>query len=313
MGKKTSSSSSTSSPTVLGISLASARTASSKAPKEYLPHDEIYSQILKYTSGREDETLISCLNKYLFQAKDFMYYYYDYPWKDFTNVRRAFHKLIQMQTLLTLLKGKYYLEISNEKHDEELSKVLQEDRKTQNSEKTLKKNQKELLQSQNNPSEDEASGISTHVIHIDFNLLKKTIKSTQRIDCSNFQSVMNIGKSIPSASKQNKNVQNNHSSSNSTIIQVIAGDCLETSIALKQKLNLNPLMLVNGSLSHPGGGYANGSFAQEEDMCRRSSLALCLDDPFKMDDSRQWSYPLPQFGGCYVPQCLVLRQSAKQG
>eukprot|EP01083_Nonionella_stella_P250606 865477_1 len=34
------------------------------------------------------------------------------------------------------------------------------------------------------------------------------------------------------------------------------------------------------SKAHPGGGYRKGAGAQEEDMCRRSTLFCNLEDPY---------------------------------
>src|SRR3989338_1011070 len=286
MGKKSSSGSSSSSSaatngSTLGISFSSARNSTAKPPKEIIPCKEYYENILKYTSSTSEDELIQALNKYMFIASDLHFYYYEYSgWKDFTNVRRAFHKMVQMQTFLSLLRGKYYAEIESEESERKFSQE----------------------------TEEKEDSVQSKVVHIDFNALKKSIKSTQRVDCSSISSIANFGKPSQSSSGGKSS-----SSCSGTILQVIEGDCLESALELKLQLKLNPLMLVNGSATHPGGGYLNGSFAQEEDMCRRSSLALSLDDPFKMDDSRSWSYPLPEFGGVYVGDCFVIRKSSKEG
>ena len=47
-----------------------------------------------------------------------------------------------------------------------------------------------------------------------------------------------------------------------------------------------------------GGGYRNGDGAQEENLHRRSNLFQFLEDPQSLID-RNWSYPLPDFGGIY--------------
>ncbi|EFC48670.1 predicted protein [Naegleria gruberi] len=302
MGKKSNSSSSGSSSnstigSVLGISFSSARNSSSKPPREIIPAQEYYENILKYTSSTSEDELIQALNKYLFKASDLYFYYYEFSgWRDFTNVRRAFHKMVQMQTFLSLLRGKYYVEVTNNNNNSSSS----------NSNNTSSSNQEAI-------NNEEAPSVESKVVHIDFNALKKSLKSTQRIDCSSLSAISNMGKPSVKSSSKSSSSSSDSKNNRGTIFQVVESDCLDAAVALKTKLKLNPLMLVNGSLSHPGGGYLQGSFAQEEDMCRRSSLALSLDDPFKMDDGRSWSYPLPEFGGAYVGDCFVIRKSAKDG
>jgi len=62
---------------------------------------------------------------------------------------------------------------------------------------------------------------------------------------------------------------------------VVNGDCVEAGLILKE-FGLNPAVLVMASRSHPGGGYKKGAGAQEENICRRSSLWMNLEDPEKV-------------------------------
>lgn len=67
------------------------------------------------------------------------------------------------------------------------------------------------------------------------------------------------------------------------------------------------------SMSNPGGGYRKGSNAQEENLFRRTNLFQCIDDPYQMDQKREWSYPLPEFGGLYIKDAVVFRDSEENG
>jgi uncharacterized protein (TIGR02452 family) len=70
--------------------------------------------------------------------------------------------------------------------------------------------------------------------------------------------------------------------------------------------------MASGSL--PGGGYQRGSAAQEENLHRRTNLFQCLEDPYQdLVSVREWSYPLPEFGGLYTPGALVFRGSEESG
>ncbi|KAJ2833420.1 hypothetical protein GGI24_000862 [Coemansia furcata] len=74
-----------------------------------------------------------------------------------------------------------------------------------------------------------------------------------------------------------------------------------------------PAVLVFGSKGTPGGGYKRGAGSQEEELVRRSSLLHNLEDPYALDPQRDWSYPLPEFGGVYSPDVAVIRDSESEG
>lgn len=99
----------------------------------------------------------------------------------------------------------------------------------------------------------------------------------------------------------------------STNIQIINGDCLEVALWLKRIQKCNPACLNMASRSNPGGGYRNAAGAQEENLHRRTSLFHCLDDPYLLNPSKSWSYPLPEFGGIYVKDAVVFRESEAKG
>lgn len=74
-------------------------------------------------------------------------------------------------------------------------------------------------------------------------------------------------------------------------------------------------VLNMASRRNPGGGVANGSRAQEEELCRRSDLLLSLysftsqGKMFKFtQDGRNDEYPIPIYGGIYSPSVCVYRE-----
>jgi len=91
-----------------------------------------------------------------------------------------------------------------------------------------------------------------------------------------------------------------------TVYRVHNGDTVDTACELK-KAGLNPLVLNLASEFNPGGGWTNGSLAQEECIFLRSTYDLSLNSRHNIDRARTWSYPIPQVGGIYSPDVLIFR------
>jgi hypothetical protein len=62
-----------------------------------------------------------------------------------------------------------------------------------------------------------------------------------------------------------------------TVIKVVEGDCLDVALLLKNKFQLNPIVLNMADEKIPGGGYKYGAGAQEEGLHRRTNLYQHLD------------------------------------
>lgn len=94
-----------------------------------------------------------------------------------------------------------------------------------------------------------------------------------------------------------------------TKIEVIPGDCLEVAIELSEKYGEMPVVLNMANAFKPGGGYRDGSGAQEENLFRRSNLFMCLDE----NPEKSVKYPIPEFGCIYTPNAVVFRGSEAKG
>ncbi|KAI6658687.1 hypothetical protein LOD99_10982 [Oopsacas minuta] len=97
-----------------------------------------------------------------------------------------------------------------------------------------------------------------------------------------------------------------------TSFQVVKSDCLVAALDLVSQ-GLDPAVLVLASAYNPGGGYMEGAGAQEENLCRRTTLWQNLMDPFGVGGERKWVYPIPEFGAIYSPKVLVFRGEEKSG
>ena len=68
----------------------------------------------------------------------------------------------------------------------------------------------------------------------------------------------------------------------------------------------------------PGGGFQSGMGAQEENLCRRTTMITALvnyvkTDKDKLDPDRKWKYPIDTYGTIYVPNVSVIRSNEHLG
>jgi uncharacterized protein (TIGR02452 family) len=89
-----------------------------------------------------------------------------------------------------------------------------------------------------------------------------------------------------------------------TLVRVVNFDSFDLAGTLT-KQGVDAVTVLNmANADHPGGSYLNGSGAQEEALCRRSTLHLTLCGQFETD-----FHPIPPHGGIYSPDVLVFRSS----
>jgi uncharacterized protein (TIGR02452 family) len=177
-------------------------------------------------------------------------------------LKRALRVLVQIQTIQTLLRGRYYLPIEPS-------------------------------------SEPGAEPQAPQVVSLDRKKLVAPALSSLKYDSDHQYSTL----TIPFKPYD-------------TVVQVIAGDCLEAALAPPFEIlagSKEPLVLDMASMSLPGGGWRKASAAQEENLHRRTNLMHCLEDPYRVHPTRRWDYPIPQFGGLYIPGVTVFRGSEANG
>ncbi|MCQ2057701.1 MAG: TIGR02452 family protein [Bacteroidaceae bacterium] len=110
-----------------------------------------------------------------------------------------------------------------------------------------------------------------------------------------------------------------------TALQVQNTDCILAARDLVEH-GFNPAVLNMASLYHPGGGVLTGSSAQEEELCRRSTLAVSLYQ-FSLTggqfgdlaqlvgvERRAERYPMDNtYGGIYSPGITFFRGTRDEG
>ena len=114
------------------------------------------------------------------------------------------------------------------------------------------------------------------------------------------------------------NANNINDCSSATAISTINNDCLLVAADLVQQ-GYNPVLLNMASGGHPGGGVENGARAQEETICRRTTLAASIFMFSKIDSAKYGlphkigpNYPMQRnFGAVYSPQVTVFRAGAE--
>jgi len=98
-----------------------------------------------------------------------------------------------------------------------------------------------------------------------------------------------------------------------TSVHVFSADTLDMVEKLSKSPDTGKIGVLNfASASNPGGGWERGAGAQEESLCRRSTLVCALADPWGWTN-RSNEYRIPEFGCVYSPDVCIFRKSFREG
>jgi len=307
--------------TVLGISQSVSRSTSTLVPEPY--PDQMYLNCLKATK-KDTEQVINTMSKKVFVPLQWLHFYRRHKYREGSNARRALLSLVQTGTLHSLVRGRYYYahkttvipgtenEEFGDEQDQEDDDIQEDEQEPQVEAKKFgiqpydEDDYEEELDETIDytlPEWQDDRGPQLHDVKTCFIKRHLIYSSVQRTTLLRYEK-----KPDPlqprHVTKQQESIQ--------TRINVIYADCADIALYLKETLKCNPLIITSAEQSKCS-GYLGGSNTQEAELCRRSNLSLCLDDPFSMDKDRQWNYPIPEFGGIYVPSCLFFREDSSNG
>lgn len=98
-----------------------------------------------------------------------------------------------------------------------------------------------------------------------------------------------------------------------TKVEITDEDTLYATTRLQTETGETFCFLIFGNAFHPGGGYLRGAAAQEESIARRTNLSIAFPDSKFTPSKKALSYPLPEFGGAYIKNIVIFRDSEEDG
>jgi uncharacterized protein (TIGR02452 family) len=150
---------------------------------------------------------------------------------------------------------------------------------------------------------------SYHVVDLNDNQIKNVDIDEKQLINAAVGTRVYVEKEFPQLHTRNKSF--------TTKVTLFNGDCINAGLWLKKQIQNsehNKVAVLNMASAHsPGGGYKNGAGAQEENLHRRTNLYQCLENVDHLDENRQWSYPIPEFGGIFTTDAVVIRGSEDKG
>lgn len=94
-------------------------------------------------------------------------------------------------------------------------------------------------------------------------------------------------------------------------VYVYNEDTIDCALRLQDQ-GWRPLVLNMASADSCGGGVKNGCTAQEEELFRRSTYELSLDDPYQLNSGKNWTYPITApIYSIVSPNVCVFRRNQK--
>lgn len=94
-----------------------------------------------------------------------------------------------------------------------------------------------------------------------------------------------------------------------TKIEVTDEDTLYATTRLQKGTGEAFCFLIFGNAFHAGGGYLIGARAQEESVARRTTLPVAFSNSGLTEPKKALKYPIPEFGGVYIRDITILRES----